>query len=150
MRTIIAAVVVCAQLVAGACSDRRESAFAGVKEARSSGAVDRGWVPGQLPESATNLHELHDTDTNEVWGTFRFPTTEHPPGTLTRVEASKITGHAVRSPRASWWPEMLTGNLDGRALEQRGFELYSTPAPFEFWIAVDRNGGQGFFWSSPR
>jgi hypothetical protein len=140
-----------AQVLAGACTDRRESAFADLKEARASGAVDRGWVPGQLPESATDLRELHDTDTNEVWGTFRLPATEHLSSiTLTRVEASRITGHAVRSPRASWWPEMLTGNLDERALEQRGIEFYSTPEPFPFWVALDRNAERGFFWSSPR
>jgi hypothetical protein len=142
----ILVIVLCVgQLFAGACSDRRESSFASVKEARSSGW---GWVPSGLPESATDLHELHDVDTNEVWGTFRL--SDPSSITLTRVQASSVTGHSVRSPSASWWPEILTGNLDGRTLEQRGFKFYSTPAPFEFWIAIDRNGGRGFFWSSRR
>ena len=148
---IVAVVLLGAQLFAGGCSDRRESAFANVKEARSSGAVARGWVPNDLPESPTDLRELHDLDTNEVWGTFRFPTSERALAiTLARVETSTINGHSVRSPRANWWPEKLSGNLNGGVLEKDGFEVYATPAPFEFWIAVDRNQGRGFFWSSPR
>lgn len=139
-------IVLAGQLFAGACSDRRESVFASVKEARSS-----GWIPGGLPESATDVRELHDVDTNEVWGTFRLSASEHSSISLTRVDESKITGQAVRSPRTSWWPEMLTGKLNGPALEQRGFEFYSAPAaPFEFWIAIERDKGQGFFWLSPR
>jgi hypothetical protein len=148
---IVALGLLATQIIAGGCSDRRESSFASMKEARASGAVARGWVPGDLPESAADLRELHDLDTNEVWGTFRFQTSELASSlTLTRVDASKINGHAVRSPRANWWPGMLTGNLDGRVLENSGVELYSTPAPFAFWIAIDRNGGRGFFWSTSR
>jgi hypothetical protein len=150
-KEMVVLVLFAGQLFAGGCSDRQEFSFANVKEARSSGAVARGWVPDDLPESATDLHELHNLDTNEVWGTFRLPGSEHAPSvTLTRVEASKINGHAVKSPRARWWPEALTGNLDSRVLEKNGFQLYSTPAPFEFWIAIDRNGGRGFFWSTGR
>ena len=145
---VVVVVLLVCQLFAVACSDRRESSFANVKEARSSGW---GWIPSGLPESATDLHELYDVDTNEVWGTFRLPGNEHTPSsTLTRVEASQITGQTIRSPRAGWWPEILTGKLDGRALEQRGFEVYATAAPPEFWIAIDRNGGRGFFWSNAR
>lgn len=150
-KQIVVLALFAGQLFAGGCSDRQESSFASVKEARSSGSVARGWVPNELPESATDLRELHDSDTNEVWGTFRLPGGEQGPSVrLTRVDADKMNGHMVRSPRASWWPEALTGNVDSRVLEKNGLELYSTPAPFEFWIAIDRNGGRGFFWSSSR
>lgn len=91
-----------------------------MKEARSSGVVARGWVPSQLPESATGLRELHDTDTNEVWGTFRLPGNEHAlASTVARVEATQIAGHTVRPPQVSWWPESLTGKLPRRARGRR-------------------------------
>jgi hypothetical protein len=61
--------------------------------------------------------------------------------TLTRIEASSST-ISIRSPHANWWPKMLTGNIDGRVLENEGLDLYSTPAPFAFWIAIDRKSGQ--------
>ena len=148
---IVAVVLLGTQLCGGGCSDRRESAFASMKEARSTGAVARGWVPNDLPESATDLREAHDVDTNEVWGTFRLPSSERARTmTLARVESSQISGQSVRAPRASWWPERLSGNLDGRVLEKSGFEVYLSPAPSNFWIAIDQNGGRGFFWSITR
>ncbi len=72
MGKAIVAVVLFAILLCGVgCDDRQESVFANVKDARASGAVARGWVPNDLPESATDLRERHDLDTNEVWGCSR-------------------------------------------------------------------------------
>jgi len=132
------------------CAERPESSYATMKEARASGEVTRGWIPGELPESAVDLHERHDVDTNEVWGTFRFPPGEQVSIELPRVDENSVHVSSVRSPRASWWPESMTGTLDARYLESNGLELYSTPAPSKFWIAIDQRRRQGFFWSTPR
>lgn len=150
-RVIFTVALFLVPLLFSACSDRQEATFLDVKAARAAGAVARGWVPIDLPESATELQELHDLDTNEVWGTFRLPPTDTP-GTigLTRVEASRIDGHPVRSPSVGWWPRELSGDLSARSLQEQGFELYSTPAPNGFWIAVNRARGRGFFWSMTR
>jgi hypothetical protein len=146
-KTIIATILV-AQLWSVGCSDRREASFATPKEARNAGAVAKGWIPGDLPDSATELREVHDVDTNEVWGTFRLYTNE--PGTigLSRIEASRINGHSVRAPRVTWWPEKLSGSLDARSLEKDGFELYAARGQTEFWIAINQQTHQGFFWST--
>jgi len=36
------------------------------------GAMQRGWMPAALPESARDIRERHHLDTNEVFGVFAF------------------------------------------------------------------------------
>ena len=103
------------------CAERLESSYATMKEARASGEVTRGWIPGEQVS-------------------IKLP----------RVDENSVHVSSVRSPRASWWPESMTGTLDARYLESNGLELYSTPAPSKFWIAIDQRRRQGFFWSTPR
>lgn len=137
-------------LFVSACSDRQQAMFVDLKQARAAGFVVKGWIPNDLPESATELRELHDVDTNEVWGTFRLPTTAGGAIRLALADASRINALSIRSPNVDWWPRELTGNLNARSLQEHGFELYSTPAPNAFWVAVNRAQGRGFFWSIPR
>lgn len=145
-RNIVVVGLLVSEILVAGCSDREASSFATLKEARASQAMARGWIPGNLPESAVDLREVHDVDTNEVWGTFSFGTSDHG-SAIKLLDPSKINGRTVRSPSVDWWPRVLTGRLDGRVLEKNGLELYSTPPPHAFWIALDRNRGRGFFWS---
>jgi hypothetical protein len=69
-RDVMGLVLLGTQVIAGGCSERQESFFANMKDATASGAVARGWIPGDLPNSVTDVRELHDVDTNEVWGSF--------------------------------------------------------------------------------
>src|SRR5688572_14263090 len=63
--------------VAG-CSDKLESHYASLTEARRSAAVEHGWIPDTLAEGSFNIIEIHDVDTNEVWGSFQFHPRENP------------------------------------------------------------------------
>jgi|GEM_PF-5771378 len=38
--------------------------YANIGEARTDGAIARGWLPAWLPASTTNIIERHDLDTN--------------------------------------------------------------------------------------
>lgn len=40
--------------------------------ARSDGAVERGWLPQELPNSAFDIAESHDLDTDTGGGSFHF------------------------------------------------------------------------------
>ena len=42
------------------------------EELRASGLIERGWVPEQLPRSATAIEESHDLDTNQGWASFKY------------------------------------------------------------------------------
>ena len=35
-------------------------------------AIERGWVPGIIPDSAFEITETHDIDTNEIFGNFKY------------------------------------------------------------------------------
>ena len=35
-------------------------------------AIDKGWVPAILPDSAYEITETHDIDTNELFGAFYY------------------------------------------------------------------------------
>ena len=70
-------------------------------EARNAGAVGAGkWLPTLVPETAMDITEQHNIDTNEMWLAFAFsgslPTSV--PGC---ADASNVTAGLDRSPR--WW-----------------------------------------------
>jgi len=48
------------------------SYYADLQEARFHGAVEHGWIPAILPESARHIQEWHDIDTNEGQIRFQF------------------------------------------------------------------------------
>jgi hypothetical protein len=72
--------VVLALLLIAGCTDRYEASFATYADAKSRGALERGgWLPDFLPESATEIREEHDIDSNELWVTFSFGREFRPP-----------------------------------------------------------------------
>ena len=58
--------------------DRAETAiskFATYEDAQKAGAIGESkWLPDWLPKTATNIHETHNIDTNQVWLEFRVDT----------------------------------------------------------------------------
>jgi hypothetical protein len=48
------------------------SYFATYNEAKSSGIMDRGWIPTYIPQSSTEIRETHSIDTNRVQMTFKY------------------------------------------------------------------------------
>ena len=54
-------------------SDRFESYYPSLAEAKKDGAIDRGWVPDDiLPSSSRNIHEVHDLSPSREWCAFEF------------------------------------------------------------------------------
>ena len=78
--------VITAALAAGVllflCDERREARYATYGDAVEQGAVRRGWLPPYVPQSATEIAEVHDLDTNAQL--LRF---EAPPAALTEMVA---------------------------------------------------------------
>jgi hypothetical protein len=84
--------------------ERPQSSFQVMFEAVSAGAVARGWVPGWLPNSANDLREIHDIDTNESALAFHLDPQEHwrPPS-----HCKAVPHRFIKDSRfdPAWWPE---------------------------------------------
>ena len=43
-----------------------------IEEIKEDNAIERGWVPAILPDSAYEISETHDIDTNQLLGSFNY------------------------------------------------------------------------------
>ena len=69
-----------------------------------------GWIPSWFPINATNIHEQHDIDTNQVW--IKFEILDSNNTTLLQsfklLEPDKIAIINIKAPFLSnWWFEDL-------------------------------------------
>jgi hypothetical protein len=121
--------------------ETQENRYANYAEASES--QRRGWLPATLPQSATEIHEWYDLDTNECFGSFRFDTTERSaieltlrPGRLRTIRIDRDPSFASRLPR----------DPSEEQLVRAGFEFYSEP---DFDLAINWRAGIAYFWNSP-
>jgi hypothetical protein len=157
MRPPMLIVLVCtglALLFVGCHSDRRESFYPSLADAKKDGALDRGWIPDFLPESSHAIHEVHDISPSTTWCAFEFTPADSQGlrKSFKSVDSLPPSVRRVPSPRQSWWPALLQGSLDTEKIHKTGFELYmvvgpETPSSTEVLLfAVDWAKGQGFFY----
>ncbi len=135
-------------------SDRRESSYTSLADAKKDGAIDRGWIPDFLPESSRAIHEVHDMSPSTTWCAFEFLPSDSQ-GLRKSLKSVGELAPSVRhvpNPGESWWPAMLDGNLDVGKIQKAGFELYmieapETPSSTEVLLfAIDWAKGHGFFY----
>lgn len=142
--------------VAASLSDRHESFYPSLAEAEKDGAITRGWIPDEfLPPSSRSIREVHDLSPSREWCTFEFVPTDSQ-NLRTNLKLVDVVpqsvGH-VPSPRVSWWPSVLVGNLDVQKIHKAGFDLYfverpATSVSSAFWLfAIDWSHGRGLFYS---
>jgi hypothetical protein len=130
-----------------ACSERIESTYPALADARRDGAITRGWLPTFLPEGSRNIREIHIWDTNQSWATFEFLPSDVTPLRAALGHPVSVAGmNDVADPRVRWWPDVLRGSLDSAALRQAGFTLYKRD---ETLFAIDWSAMRGFIYSSP-
>ncbi len=48
------------------------SQYEDLNAVREDGAFERGWFPSWMPETAVDIHEFHDLDTNQQAMSFRL------------------------------------------------------------------------------
>jgi hypothetical protein len=79
--------------------------YATFSQADSAGAVRRGWLPSFVPQSATDLRDVHDYDTNHQWLRFRAPERDLHSMTLHLDPAPQLKVPKPRKWEGSWVPE---------------------------------------------
>ena len=53
-------------------SDVQVNKYSDRETVKKNQAIERGWVPAILPESAYDISETHDLDTNALFGSFQY------------------------------------------------------------------------------
>jgi|SRR5438093_9573747 len=119
----------------GPFSEDVESHYADVTAARAAGAIGWDqWIPEIVPDSATDIRELHNIDTNRTWGCFRFGQGEDGSvrRTLAALGARPGRGPVSERPRfffteLAWWPRSMTSPT---------IEAYEV---FDVLVGIDEN-----------
>ncbi|MGB7371540.1 hypothetical protein [Erythrobacter sp.] len=60
-------------LLFAGCGEQIDETYPTYADARSAGAVERGWVPAFVPMSASDIVDSHDLDTNRQTLLFKLP-----------------------------------------------------------------------------
>jgi len=97
-------------LLLSACSERFTAYYPKYEDALKAGAIKRGWIPEIIPKTATDIHEQHDIDTNEVWIRFDLPSADKNRlmAGMRKLTDREILNLRVGHPsRADWWFENL-------------------------------------------
>ena len=92
MKIIASLLLIVTIAVIGSCEyfyslEQPKSHFTDFKGLEKSGLIERGWVPSFIPQSAYDIHEQHDLDTNWVQMSFKF----NPKDTSTMVNSCSVT-----------------------------------------------------------
>ena len=137
-------------------SDRRESFYPTLADADKDGATTRGWIPDLLPRNSRSIHEVHDLSPSTEWCAFEFVSVDSDVlrKNLKSVGALPPSVRRVPNPGVSWWPAVLTRNLDAEKIHRDGFDLYIVERPDTsvttsiYLFAIDWSKGHGFFYST--
>jgi hypothetical protein len=137
-----------AMVLAAACSDVRVGVYSTIEEARTEGAIAKGWVPDGLPPGVSDIREAHDLDTNQRWGAFTFPAAQSAP-LRALLDPSEIDRGAVACDppgRLESWPPLLRTPVDVPQLRSLGFHLYRGRDAALLWV-IHWPQGKAYYWT---
>lgn len=85
-----------------------ENFYSDLSAAEQDGAIERGWIPDNLPPSSREIREFHDLDSGASWITFTVDGKELSEYVRSCVDGtgSVIVDERSRK-RVSWWPAAL-------------------------------------------
>lgn len=108
---ISGAIIIVSVFLFYGCNEKVESYYKDFNIAKKTGAIEEGWIPKFIPNSAYNIREIHDLDTNEVWIGFKIPSsTEIFFDKVEALSKNEILDKLPRTPRVKWWPQNLKRN----------------------------------------
>ena len=137
-------------LLAACASDRREYFYQTFAEADKAGETTRGWIPDDLiPRTSQAIHLAEQLSPSKEWCSFEFSPADADilRKNLKSTDSLPSSIRQVRSPGASWWPEVLRGSLDVGKINRAGYQLYVVEKPNMgiYLFALDWSKGHGFF-----
>lgn len=124
------------------------ASYATLAEARTAGAIDKGWVPADLPDGAYELRAAYAIDGWERWGLFNFrPADTDAMRALLDPEEVPLAGTRMEIPgRIEWWPVILRGNLDAERIAATGLRAYRERSGNRVF-GVNWDQGRAYYWT---
>jgi hypothetical protein len=146
---VVSTILGVAVLLQVGCSETSEKAFLSMTNRGAQDLIERGWIPEDLPRSATDVRVRWNLDTNMVRGSVRLKKEELAD---MRVKLHPL-GENVIPPfwqRASvtpaWWPRDLNPPKSVSALRADGWEIFTFPSSPKTYAAIRSSEGRLYFW----
>jgi hypothetical protein len=128
-----------------------ERAYATHADAVADDAILRGWIPPFVPESAREIREIHDLDTNAVCLRFELAVEEQAAfvAPFRKLDPQEIESLPSCRVTPQWWFEGLVQQQPSNDAALSA-DVYEAAVPR--WdegalIAVDRTGSTLYIWS---
>jgi hypothetical protein len=124
-----------------------DSDYDSMHDAKESGAIERGWIPNWLPQSAKRIHQTHHPSSNTWFIALEYG----------EVDREWFAKPCIRSegsppknpnPRVGWWFNSRRGEEAWRSLTF--FTCSSPNTGHELTLAIDRNSRSAFLWTNAR
>lgn len=122
--------------------DILDSYYPDLRAAINDDMVGEGkWIPGYLPSSITDIHEIHDIDTNEIWITFviNASSASQVTGVCNKVNESNV--YRPRKIPDKWWRSVFSNPQ-----KHKSVDYYRCSD--SCFIALSYNNDRGFFWDT--
>lgn len=112
--------------------------FASLTETEAKDTMNRGWIPSWLPQTATDIFETHNIDSNAIMLRFSFPAHNDlvlPP------TCKKTSVNALPLPpfKRTWWPDDLTTSST--------YLFFECVADGYWYLAVDQRSNKAYVLS---
>ncbi|MBT2766950.1 hypothetical protein J7J08_04825 [Stenotrophomonas sp. ISL-67] len=155
-------IILLAIMLTPACSeisgvnDAVHGAYENYSAAAKSSAFENGWLPMQMPRSATRIEEIHNVDSGEIWIRFNYDGRDIK-DLIGECSASSSVDlpDARRTTRlVAWWPEELTN--PGRKNPSSAWTLYycsemnHAGSSISAGIAIDASASLALYWVGKR
>jgi hypothetical protein len=117
-------------------------------EARAAGAIDKRWVPAELPEGVYELRVAYAVNGEQRWGLFNFrPADADALRAIMQPDEISLAGVVMDIPgRIEWWPVILRGQLDAERIQTTGLRAYQATSG-RMMFAVNWNQGRAYYWT---
>jgi len=130
------------------------SHYSNYKKAAEDGVVERGWLPRNLPDSAYDIIETHNIDTNELWVKFQFSQTDINSFLSQCAETANLRLPSARTRIiATWWPETLTDRggerLPSTMQMYRCSKMPHAQSEFDASVVLDAQEQIAWYWIDP-
>lgn len=99
MKSII---ILSAAITLSGCGEIKNERYADFEAARLTGAVEQGWIPDFVPQSANDIRDIHDLDSNAQTLSFRAPVSQIP-AMVQGMTVARDEATAARIVKSAGW-----------------------------------------------